>query len=374
MFVMNGPNRITGMWDSVDVSTTTCLITLTDDDASFTPGSLRCQFIMPDAFVSGYGPFGTTKQQYLIEDNTANSVILKLCKTPNTPVFEVVPGDMYHIVNYDLRDGSAAIDQAGHDPGPAIDILLRPRPVDVPGIGVGIGGSRNGTSPISTFDIGAFEAQNGVLFVELASFSASTTGAGAPVVIAWETVSEVDNVGFHVYRADANGGIGAKVNGGIIPAKGSETSGASYELLDVALEPGETRSYILEDVDVNGVATLHGPVSVSSGNDGGNGGGETPEATATPVVNPPDGGEEDADGDGFADWYEAEGGTSLGDVNGDGATNQIDSILLYRSVLEGDKPAGGDVNLDGATDLRDALILYRWSVKQPGFEVLPHTE
>jgi len=82
------------------------------------------------------------------------------------------------------------------------------------------------------------------------------------VALAWETGTEIDNAGFNVYRASAPDGPYAKVNGVLIAAEGDPVSGARYSFLDEDLAPG-TYTYKLEDVDLNGVATLHGPVSAT---------------------------------------------------------------------------------------------------------------
>jgi hypothetical protein len=48
--------------------------------------------------------------------------------------------------------------------------------------------------------------------------------------------------------------------GALIAAEGDPVSGASYTFLDKGLSPG-TYTYKLEDVDLTGATTLHGPVS-----------------------------------------------------------------------------------------------------------------
>jgi parallel beta-helix repeat protein len=96
--------------------------------------------------------------------------------------------------------------------------------------------------------------------VTLASFTAEP-GLGS-VVLAWETGTEVDNAGFNLYRATAEGGPYAKVNGALIAAEGDPVSGASYSFLDKGLSPG-TYFYKLEDVDLTGTTTLHEPVSAA---------------------------------------------------------------------------------------------------------------
>jgi hypothetical protein len=96
--------------------------------------------------------------------------------------------------------------------------------------------------------------------ITLVSFTARPR-VGA-VKLVWETGTEVDNAGFNLYRAPAPGGPYIKVNAALIAAKGDPVAGASYSFLDQRLPPG-TYYYKLEDVDFNGVTTLHGPVSAT---------------------------------------------------------------------------------------------------------------
>ncbi len=97
------------------------------------------------------------------------------------------------------------------------------------------------------------------LAVTLASFTAQAQGAS--VLVEWETVSEIGNLGFNLYRnvtADEPGDLLA-----FVPAQApGATQGAVYSYLDAAVEAGQTYWYWLEAVDVSGATTLHGPVSV----------------------------------------------------------------------------------------------------------------
>ena len=96
--------------------------------------------------------------------------------------------------------------------------------------------------------------------ITLASFTAQA-GLGS-VALAWETGTEVDNAGFNLYRATAEGGPYTRVNAALIAAEGDPVSGTSYTFLDKGLSHG-TYFYKLEDVDLNGTTTLHGPVSAA---------------------------------------------------------------------------------------------------------------
>ncbi len=82
------------------------------------------------------------------------------------------------------------------------------------------------------------------------------------VIITWETSSEVDNTGFNLYRADSEDGEYICINEELIPAEGSPTEGTEYEFVDDNVQNRKIYYYKLEDIDVNGGKTIHGPVNV----------------------------------------------------------------------------------------------------------------
>ena len=110
--------------------------------------------------------------------------------------------------------------------------------------------------------------------VKLASFAAAFHGAG--VLLKWKTGYEVNNLGFHVYREE-NGELVRLtpdlISGSALLA-GSGTSlgaGHSYQWWDITMKglgDGETGRwgdnspirYWLEDIDLSGERTWHGPV------------------------------------------------------------------------------------------------------------------
>lgn len=97
--------------------------------------------------------------------------------------------------------------------------------------------------------------------VELSSLSA--TGMNRAVLIEWSTDAEIDNAGFNIYRSEKENGKYIRINDYLIPAKGSATQGASYEYTDKDVQNRKTYYYKLEDIDFNGTATMHGPVSAT---------------------------------------------------------------------------------------------------------------
>jgi hypothetical protein len=82
-------------------------------------------------------------------------------------------------------------------------------------------------------------------------------------ILNWATETEIDNIGFNLYRAEAADGMYEKINSAIIAANGSATQGAVYSFTDSELKNGKTYYYKLEDIDLNGTSTMHGPVSAT---------------------------------------------------------------------------------------------------------------
>ncbi len=118
-------------------------------------------------------------------------------------------------------------------------------------------------------DVGMTVICGGSTAVTLTSFDAAWTesrtrdGSTPAVKLTWETASEVDNLGFNVYRGSSADGPWTKLNRNLIPSQvppGSPT-GATYEWTDTRVRSGQRYYYLLEDVDTAGTGTQHGPVS-----------------------------------------------------------------------------------------------------------------
>jgi hypothetical protein len=97
------------------------------------------------------------------------------------------------------------------------------------------------------------------LLVVLESFTGEVERMG--VRLHWTTSSEMDNVGFLVLRA-REGEEPELLTVRLIPAQGSELTGATYEYFDATARRPGMYHYFLEDVDTNGARTRHLPVSV----------------------------------------------------------------------------------------------------------------
>jgi len=100
--------------------------------------------------------------------------------------------------------------------------------------------------------------------VDLARFEAWPEGMA--IHVEWETATEIDNLGFSLYRSDAPDGTYVKLNSELIPSQAPGSPiGAVYVWLDTTVQIGRTYYYQLEDVDIYGNTTLHGTVQVKAG-------------------------------------------------------------------------------------------------------------
>ncbi|MCK5523918.1 MAG: hypothetical protein KAI83_12370 [Thiomargarita sp.] len=94
--------------------------------------------------------------------------------------------------------------------------------------------------------------------ITLISFTA--TSYYGKVVLEWETATEIDNAGFHIWRATGEDWIDGdystviRLTDQLIKAQGD---GSSYSYIDSNVESGVTYYYALEDIDLFGQSTIH---------------------------------------------------------------------------------------------------------------------
>jgi hypothetical protein len=87
----------------------------------------------------------------------------------------------------------------------------------------------------------------GPLLVALTAFAAQGLADG--VFLRWETASELDNAGFHLWRSERPDGRYARITPELIPAEGGPAWGAEYTYEDTDVRVGRTYSYKIEDVE-----------------------------------------------------------------------------------------------------------------------------
>jgi len=97
--------------------------------------------------------------------------------------------------------------------------------------------------------------------VEMVSFTARA--GTTSVALLWETASEVDTAGFHLWKKMQGEDEYTRITKGLIPRSGGDTWGASYEYVDEDVTFGRTYFYKLEDIDIYGISTFHGPVEAT---------------------------------------------------------------------------------------------------------------
>ena len=125
----------------------------------------------------------------------------------------------------------------------------------------GIAGYAGNCDSNSLKDNGPSETIN-PLAVTLAEFHAAQQGDA--VLVTWETVSKLNNRGFNLYRGTLPDGPDRQLNATLIPSQSQGSPGGfTYTWEDaVDLVPGTSYFYWLDDVDLDGAVTRHGPVSV----------------------------------------------------------------------------------------------------------------
>jgi uncharacterized repeat protein (TIGR01451 family) len=128
--------------------------------------------------------------------------------------------------------------------------------------------SRTETDPVATNN--SSSATTTVLAVTLVRLRTMTAVEDQKkVLLKWETTFESDNLGFNVFRDQ--GGVRTKINKGLIAGsalvskKQDQNAGHSYRFRDTLDTPFAFVQYWLEDVDLHGVHTMHGPVSPTFG-------------------------------------------------------------------------------------------------------------
>ena len=97
--------------------------------------------------------------------------------------------------------------------------------------------------------------------VALTSFSAE--GLDGAVKLHWRTASELNNLGFHLYRGENVDGPFSRITTTPIPGLGSSPAGASYDYLDRGVVNGKMYVYFLEDIETTGRTERHGPIEAA---------------------------------------------------------------------------------------------------------------
>ncbi len=106
-----------------------------------------------------------------------------------------------------------------------------------------------------------YRKDNGPTAVTMGNFAAAA--AQGQIVLNWNTVMEMDAIGFNLYRSTSLHGERVMLNSELIPSQAlGGLSGAEYQFTDGNVEYGVTYFYWLEFIDTQG-STFFGPMSAT---------------------------------------------------------------------------------------------------------------
>jgi len=110
----------------------------------------------------------------------------------------------------------------------------------------------------------ASDTDDSSLPVELTSFSSEM--ASGLVTLKWTTESEINNLGFEIYRSLEEKGdyatIGSYKTDAELEGRGNASSSHDYVYIDETAEAGTTYWYKLADLAYDGLRTFHDPLSI----------------------------------------------------------------------------------------------------------------
>jgi hypothetical protein len=98
--------------------------------------------------------------------------------------------------------------------------------------------------------------------VQMSAIEALSTDKG--VEINWATQSEVNNLGFFIWRADQVDGEYVQVTNQLIAGLGNSSTGSEYSFVDGNVGSKSVYWYKIEEISTTGESEFLGPISVMS--------------------------------------------------------------------------------------------------------------
>ncbi len=189
--------------------------------------------------------------------------------------------------------------------------------------------------------------------VTLISFTAQ--GEGNAIRVSWQTAAEFDNLGFHLYRSTSPAGPFTRITDKLISATVAQGTGRSYSFLDTDVTVGTLYYHKLEDIDIYGKHTFHGPICVDWDADGMPDDWEITHGLNTWINDA----NLDYDGDGLSNLEEYERGLDPfnPDTDGDGIPDGEEDGRLLKEADNGSKSIGRGVEVLSNDDTGMTLVL-----------------
>lgn len=94
---------------------------------------------------------------------------------------------------------------------------------------------------------------------------ALTGWQGSQLTVRWSTESELDIIGFNLYRAESADGNYIKLNDSLIPPAADPFIGGEHQFVDHSVTWGVTYYYKLETVDRYGNTKQSDPIELRAG-------------------------------------------------------------------------------------------------------------
>ena len=119
------------------------------------------------------------------------------------------------------------------------------------------------SDPVNQYSpITASDTDDSSLPVQMSNIEAESTVDG--IVLTWETASEVNSVGFHIWRSNAEDGEYKRITMSLIPGQGNSSAGAVYSFTDRNYEGNATYYYRIEQVDADGGSEMFSAIEVTA--------------------------------------------------------------------------------------------------------------
>jgi len=187
--------------------------------------------------------------QYQIDGN-GYSPLIHVESIPDGDAFNSVP--------------AVDINLDGDGDGPIITSTFTPIVASIPGTGAMLDirivfNLNAGDEDIAIDDL--LITGDWTLPVSLSSFTATPNNGS--VLVEWTTESEVNNLGFNLYKSESKDGEFAQLNTTIIEGAGNSTTKNDYTFTDTEVVPGKIYYYQIEDVAFDGKTEKHDIISMT---------------------------------------------------------------------------------------------------------------